>query len=588
MLTSTETKPAVSYFKKEIITNPFYLPTGEPLSFRKVNGHIGVYAADNPRVTEILLEASRKRIGGIIEIDEETFRNLLGEEFCAGGGIKAPVINGGFHPPLQGASKSEPGIVSPPTFYHSGDLGDIIYAMAAIKSLGGGVVHLGPDNRTTMPTREPMSPGRFGMIAPLLAAQPYINRVEFSQAIAPGLDYDLNQFRKQIIGTRSDVAPGMNLARCVLKHFGQPLESDEQPWLSVDSPLNLDGKCVILARSHRYHNPRFNWREIVRRYGPHSVFIGSESEWREFCREFGPVDYHRCADLLEAARLIAGAKLFVGNQSCPYAIAEGLKQNAILEVAPQAPNCMFERPNAWAVWKTPFQLPVLDDLENAVRGKIRITEIAFDEDYFMRGQEKGVSNYTNYSWMPEVTLKLADAIRGHLGIKKSENVLDFGCAKGFLVRAFRERGIEAYGCDISEWAVENCDPMVKNYVMTPDKLESILETIKDFNWIIAKDVLEHVPLTALESTVKSLLKIATTGMFIVVPLTSKDGGEFICPRDNQDATHAVRWTLATWLKFLRKMDQSFIYHGSFHIPGIKQASEPYEASCGFITAKRIG
>lgn len=575
------------YFKKEIMTTPFYLKNGGPVPFRMVKGKTGVIAVEDKKMSELLLEASRLKMGGIVEIDEDIYREMVGAEFCASGALNGAHKNGvnGHDSKWEGIHAPEPGIVNPPTFYHSGDLGDVIYAMATVKELGGGIVQLGPDNRTTMPTREPMLPHRVQLIAPLLAAQPYVNKVEYKAALAPDIDYDLNQFRKQIIGHRLDVAPGMNLARCHLRHFEQRLEADEKPWISVDEPIRLDGKSVVISRTVRYHNQRFNWREIMRRYGSRSVFVGTESEWNHFCREFGPIDYHKTENLLDVAKIIAGAKLFIGNQSCPYAIAEGMKQNAILEVAPQAPNCMFERPNVWAVSRTPFQLPVLESLPSISAVK-RVVE--FNEDYFMRGQETGVSNYTNYSWMPEVTLKLAESIKHYLGIKKGANVLDYGAARGFLVRAFREIGITAYGYDISEWAVTNCDPMVSGCVMTPDKFDVFMKTAKDFDWIVAKDVLEHVPLQSLEATVKDLLSKARTGMFIVVPLTSQDGGDFICPRDNQDATHVVRWTLGTWLKFLRKMDQSFIYHGSYHVPGIKQASEPYEASCGFITAKKIG
>lgn len=575
------------YFKKEIMTNPFYLKNGEQVPFHKVRGQTGVIAVADKKVSDVLLEASKRRMGGIVEIDEDTFRQLAGEELCANGianGHRKEELNG--HAAQWTSVRSvESSIVNPLTFYHSGDLGDVIYSMATIRELGGGIVHLGPDNRTTMPTREPMVPKRIQLIAPLLVAQPYVHGVEYRDSLSPQIDYDLNQFRKEIIGSRGDIAPGMNLARCHLKHFGQPLEADEKPWLTVDDPVRLDGKSVVIARTARYHNPRFNWREIVRKYGSRAVFVGTENEWRSFCQEFGPVDYHQTETLLDVARIIAGAKLFVGNQSCPYAIAEGLKQNAILEVAPQAPNCMFNRPNAWAVWKTPFQLPVLESLVTVSTTPKRAVE--FNEDYFMRGQETGVSNYTNYSWMPDVTLKLAESIKSYLGMKKGANILDWGCARGFLVRAFRELGMAAYGYDISEWAVTNCDPTVSGYVMTPAKFDAFVKTAKDFDWIVAKDVLEHVPLNALESTVKDLLSMARVGMFIVVPLTAYDGADFICPRDNQDATHVVRWTLGTWLKFLRKIDQSFIYHGSYHVPGIKQASEPYEASCGFITAKNL-
>jgi ADP-heptose:LPS heptosyltransferase len=56
------------------------------------------------------------------------------------------------------------------------------------------------------------------------------------------------------------------------------------------------------------------------------------------------------ADLLSVARIIAECDLFVGNQSCAAAIAEGLKRRMILEVYPPQANCCFDRPGRINVW----------------------------------------------------------------------------------------------------------------------------------------------------------------------------------------------------------------------------------------------
>src|SRR5215470_19512911 len=36
---------------------------------------------------------------------------------------------------------------------------------------------------------------------------------------------------------------------------------------------------------------------------------------------------------------------------------------------------------------------------------------------------------------------------------KPQRVLDVGCAKGFLVEALRDRGVEAFGIDVSRYAI---------------------------------------------------------------------------------------------------------------------------------------
>jgi hypothetical protein len=76
-----------------------------------------------------------------------------------------------------------------------------------------------------------------------------------------------------------------------------------------------------------------------------SCFIGLQEEHLAFVEAFGEVPYLPTADLLEAARVIRGSRLFIGNQSCCFAICEGMKHPAVLEVWRSYPNCCIERDN---------------------------------------------------------------------------------------------------------------------------------------------------------------------------------------------------------------------------------------------------
>ncbi len=58
-----------------------------------------------------------------------------------------------------------------------------------------------------------------------------------------------------------------------------------------------------------------------------------------------------------------------------------------------------------------------------------------------------------------------------LGIKMCFNpkrVLDVGCAKGFLVKAFREQGVEAWGVDVSEYALSTSPEDIREYLYMVD------------------------------------------------------------------------------------------------------------------------
>ncbi len=49
-----------------------------------------------------------------------------------------------------------------------------------------------------------------------------------------------------------------------------------------------------------------------------------------------------------------------------------------------------------------------------------------------------------------------------------KRVLDVGCAKGFMVKAFREQGIEAWGVDVSEYALATAPEDVREHLYRVD------------------------------------------------------------------------------------------------------------------------
>jgi hypothetical protein len=204
----------------------------------------------------------------------------------------------------------------------------------------------------------------------------------------------------------------------------------------------------------------------------------------------------------------------------------------------------------------------------------------FDEDYYMNGICSGKSNYENYAWMPEKTQAMVDSVIDYLDINQNETVLDFGCARGYVVKCLRRSGIEAYGVDTSRWALENADDEVKHYLSRDIPGQKV-------DHVFAKDVFEHISYSVLDTTILQLLEITGKKLFAVVPLTDYDFGHYVCERDENDATHQVRWTLSTWIMFLAGLHPEFVVNGSYHIPGVKDASVPFPKSCGFLTCKRI-
>jgi hypothetical protein len=204
----------------------------------------------------------------------------------------------------------------------------------------------------------------------------------------------------------------------------------------------------------------------------------------------------------------------------------------------------------------------------------------FDEDYFLRGIESKKSLYERYRWLPDLTIPMAERIAEHLEMELSDTVHDFGCSRGYLVKAFRQLGFVAHGNDVSKWAVDNADDEVKPFIWhLPDPLKA--------DWIIAKDVLEHLNIDQIESAMASFNVQAAKGVFIVVPLAEVNN-TYVVPEYEMDVTHIIRWPLWRWVQQCHHVfDESWEISARYRIKGIKDNYAQFARGNGFITIKKI-
>jgi SAM-dependent methyltransferase len=146
--------------------------------------------------------------------------------------------------------------------------------------------------------------------------------------------------------------------------------------------------------------------------------------------------------------------------------------------------------------------------------------------------------------MPDLSYAKARYFINRLGLNPQAQVLDFGCAKGFVVRALREYGMQAYGYDISRYAVENADPTVACFV--GDTLPVLRAT---YDWVLAEKVLEHIPKKDVVRTLLVLHEISKHGVLAVIPLADRAG--FIIPKERLDKTHVTLESPRWWVDRFR-------------------------------------
>lgn len=77
------------------------------------------------------------------------------------------------------------------------------------------------------------------------------------------------------------------------------------------------------------------------------------------------------------------------------------------------------------------------------------------------GSESDTAIFNSYLFRDHYPIfqVIASSIKNYFHPKR---ILDVGCAKGFLVKAFNEKGIETYGVDVNEYAVSNAPVEIKS------------------------------------------------------------------------------------------------------------------------------
>ncbi|MGK7893772.1 MAG: methyltransferase domain-containing protein [Xenococcus sp. (in: cyanobacteria)] len=119
--------------------------------------------------------------------------------------------------------------------------------------------------------------------------------------------------------------------------------------------------------------------------------------------------------------------------------------------------------------------------------------------------------------------KFFDEIAKHIIKNLSpKTVLDAGCAIGFLVSKLRQRGVEAFGVDISEYAISKVPSDIKPYCWVGS---STVNFPRHYDLIICIEVLEHM--SAFES-IKSIENICNNTDVVLFASS---------PYDYKEATH---------------------------------------------------
>jgi len=203
------------------------------------------------------------------------------------------------------------------TFKHSGGGGDMLYGLATMYHLGGGVLHLNFDKRLKF-------------YYDLQLKQPYIKGVEHHSRVTGEWklfesDYNLDLFRRQPFND------GYTLVECHMMAMGIKFDLTE-PWLFNVEPKHVADIVINDTGKIRWEGVTIDWDQL-REYEDRAVFVCLDGEYNNFCRDRKyKLPHYKIKDAMHFAQIIKGSKLYIGNQSTGLAIAEGLKHPRVADL----------------------------------------------------------------------------------------------------------------------------------------------------------------------------------------------------------------------------------------------------------------
>lgn len=160
----------------------------------------------------------------------------------------------------------------------------------------------------------------------------------------------------------------------------------------------------------------------------------------------------------------------------------------------------------------------------------------YDASYY--NSHCGQKYERNQGW-EEFFGKIATQIIKKLDVKTA---IDVGCAFGFLVEALRDRGVDAEGIDISEYALSCVREDIKPYC----RLHSITESVgKKYDLATCIEVAEHIPSENISESIANLCACSDTVLFSSTPF------------DYEEETHISVHNPEFWA-------EQFAYNGFYH------------------------
>jgi cyclopropane fatty-acyl-phospholipid synthase-like methyltransferase len=205
---------------------------------------------------------------------------------------------------------------------------------------------------------------------------------------------------------------------------------------------------------------------------------------------------------------------------------------------------------------------ILKDLElNEIKPKKLKNYKKYDKSYFDDAKLGiGYGKYKNDGRFEESAKKFIKFFK----LKKKSNILEIGCAKGYLINELKKKGMNVYGIDVSKYAVSKSHKDIKKNIIIRNIEKGIPFEDNFFDLIISKDTLPLIKLNSLKNVINEINRVSKNkkNIFLQIQGVSKVSKANMLKK--WDPTHKICLTKFQWSKKLK----NFNYKGHYEIKNL--------------------
>lgn len=219
-------------------------------------------------------------------------------------------------------------------FIAGGKMGDFIHSLFVVKNIcqqQNQQAHIYLSNQGDA--------WRFGLqkayddLKDFVMSQSYIDKFEILSKPLQDTFIDLNSWRANLGNINPTIGSYTKCWSDVLsQHYHFPISKEQYQWLHA-YPNRLSHNKIVISRTHYRHNSAFPWPQIMNNPPCSAIFLASNMvEWNKFPYKSPHITLHQATSISEMASIIGSCKMFIGNQSAPFAIASALDIPRLVEL----------------------------------------------------------------------------------------------------------------------------------------------------------------------------------------------------------------------------------------------------------------